>query len=243
MRADVIPIALGGVNSYLVQAKGGFVLVDTGGWVFSNGPLARIRRTLEEGLAGAGCQPGRLKLIVLTHGHVDHTANAAYLRAKYQAPIALHPADVHMVAQGDVLTWNRKLRPGYFIVILWLARLLLVFREREWRAQFERFTPDLLVEDGFDLAPYGLAAKVVGLSGHSVGSIGVLTAAGTLFCGDALSAASRLAGDPPYWPQMADADLDAADASLVKLKKLPSDWVYPGHGRPFQMQSVLTAQR
>jgi glyoxylase-like metal-dependent hydrolase (beta-lactamase superfamily II) len=49
------------VNCYVVEADGTYVLIDTG--------LSRRRADLERGLEGAGCRPGSLRLIVLTHAH------------------------------------------------------------------------------------------------------------------------------------------------------------------------------
>mgnify|MGYP006311850485 CR=1 FL=1 len=65
-------IRLGVVNAYLIATSGGFVLVDTGH------PTGR--RKLLRGVEAAGCVPGRLPLVVMTHADTDHTGNAAYLR-------------------------------------------------------------------------------------------------------------------------------------------------------------------
>ena len=73
----IIPIDLGGVNCYLVSAGDGFILVDTG--------VASLRAKLEQSLLAAGCKPGNLKRILITHGDLDHAENAAYLRDKYGA--------------------------------------------------------------------------------------------------------------------------------------------------------------
>ena len=48
------------VSCYLVRAGTGFVLIDTG--------LATRRAELRRALEAAGCRPGDLRLIVLTHG-------------------------------------------------------------------------------------------------------------------------------------------------------------------------------
>jgi glyoxylase-like metal-dependent hydrolase (beta-lactamase superfamily II) len=48
----------------------------------------------------------------------------------------------------------------------------------------ERFTPDILLDDGYDLSHHGLEAKVISVPGYPKGSIGILTANGELFCGD-----------------------------------------------------------
>jgi len=94
----------------------------------------------------------------------------------------------------------------------------------------ERFTPDLHLADGDDLAQYGLEAAILSLPGHSRGSVGVLTADGELFCGDLFEntkgpALNSLMDDPA-----------AAVASIARLERLKIGTVYPGHGQPFGME-------
>jgi hydroxyacylglutathione hydrolase len=72
-------------NSYLVKTNNSYVLIDTG--------YSTNRKELEKQLAASGCTPGNLKLILITHGHFDHTGNCAFLREKYGAPIAMHKGD------------------------------------------------------------------------------------------------------------------------------------------------------
>jgi hypothetical protein len=72
-------------NSYLVKTNNSYVLIDTG--------YSTNRKELEKQLAESGCTPGNLKLILITHGHFDHTGNCAFLREKYGAPIAMHKGD------------------------------------------------------------------------------------------------------------------------------------------------------
>ncbi len=79
---EIITIKLGVVNSFLIKTDTGFVLIDTG---FSGN---RIK--LENELKLAGCIPGNLKLIILTHGDADHTGNALYIRNRYKTIIVMH---------------------------------------------------------------------------------------------------------------------------------------------------------
>ena len=88
------------VNCYLIKTDTGHILIDTG--------FASRRTQLEHALTEAGCEPGKLALIVLTHGDSDHVGNAPYLREKYGAKIALHSADWGMVEHAD-MTWERGL--------------------------------------------------------------------------------------------------------------------------------------
>ncbi|MDD4876586.1 MAG: MBL fold metallo-hydrolase [Dehalococcoidales bacterium] len=125
---------------------------------------------LEKELKIAGCIPGNLKVIVLTHGDFDHTGNAAYLRTKLDTKIAMHYEDSGMVERGNMF-WNRK--KGN-IIIRMMTTILLKY------GKSERFKPDLYTEDGFDFSEYGLDAKALHIPGHSKGSIGILTADGAL---------------------------------------------------------------
>ena len=136
-----------------------------------------------------------------------------------------------MVERGDISV-NRKARPDRvtlsFRVIRLLAPMLLP------AGQFEKFNPDILLEDEQDLSGFGLNARVMSTPGHSKGSIGVLTAGGDLFCGDLLR---NMAGNPSF-PMIND--MAAVRASIEKLRKLNVKKVYPGHGKHFAMDAVRT---
>jgi hydroxyacylglutathione hydrolase len=213
-----LPYKLGSVNCYLVQTDAGYVLIDTGG--------SNRRAALERELAGAGCQPGDLKLIVLTHGDFDHTGNAAYLGKKFGAKIAMHEGDSGMVERGDMF-WNRD-KGG--ILFRMMASILFGF------GKSKRFKSDLYIDESVDLSEYGFDARVLSIPGHSKGSIGILTAGGDLFCGDLLENTQE-----PALNSIMD-DLAAANASVGKLQSLEINTVYPGHGQPFPMERLLTSR-
>ncbi len=209
-----LPMGMGKVNAYLLRAGSGFVLIDTGG----SGSRAALAQELER----AGCQPGALRLIVLTHGDFDHSGNALHLRRVLGAQIAMHPGDAGMVERGDM--FDNRARPNALIRAL--VPLFTGF------GKAERFAPDLLLGEGDDLAAYGLDARALSIPGHSKGSIGVLTSAGELFCGDLLE---NMKG--PVLNSLID-DADAARASLARLRTLNIGLVYPGHGEPFGLDEV-----
>jgi glyoxylase-like metal-dependent hydrolase (beta-lactamase superfamily II) len=203
------------VNCYLIETEAGYILIDTG--------CSNRRSNLERELEGTGCKPGDLNLVVLTHGDFDHTGNAAYLRNEFRTRVAMHYDDSGIVECGDMF-WNRK-RPN--VLVRTLTPVLFGF------GKSERFKPDLYIGDGDDLSEYGLDGEVVHISGHSKGSIGVMTASGDLFCGDLLT--NR---DKPAVNSIID-DLAAATASTERLKGLRIRTVYPGHGKPFTMAQLM----
>lgn len=210
-----LPYRLGPVNCYLIKTDTGYILVDTG--------CSNRRADLEKELESAGCKPGNLKLIVLTHGDFDHTGNAAYLRKKFGTRIAMHYDDSGMAERGNMF-WNRK--KGN-VLIRMIAPILFGF------GKSKRFKPDLYIENGDDLSEYGFDAKVLHIPGHSKGSIGILTAGDDLFCGDLLE--NR---DKPGLNSIMD-DSAAANTSVQKLKSLEINAVYPGHGKPFPMDMFI----
>jgi hydroxyacylglutathione hydrolase len=173
-------------------------------------------------LERAGCKPGSLKLIILTHGDFDHTGNAKYLRTEYGPKIMMHSDDVGMIADGDMFVSREKSN----ILIKIASRTLFGF------GRSERCEPDSTIEDGYDFAGYGLDATALHLPGHSRGSIGVLTSDGDLFCGDLLESTRAPA------PNALMDDTVALEASLDKLRGLAVKTVYPGHGRPFSMDML-----
>lgn len=217
-----------GVNCYLIDVEGGCILIDTS--------FPDKQGRLDAELEGAGCGPSKdLRLVVLTHGDVDHAGNCAHLRDTREVPIAIHRQDAEMVRSGDMGV-GRKRPPdrhtAAFRFVTWAAGLV------GKQMDFEPFEPDVLLEEGQDLSAYGLNARVVHLPGHSSGSIGVLTGDGDLFCGDLLVNVLRR----PSLHYYID-DLAQANESIGKLQEIGVGTVYPGHGKPFRLSELSIPDR
>lgn len=219
---DIKTINYGSVNCYLIKSGDSFIIIDTG--------LPTKRAELEKEIESAGCLPGKLELILLTHGDYDHAGNAAYFRKKYNTKIMIHTADSVRVEQGN---WdlNLKDKPDKFPL---MYRIMSSFIKP---GSFDTFKPDIYAEDGQDLSIYGCVARVYHLPGHTRGSIGVVTAAGDLFCGDLMDNMSK-----PRLEFFID-DMAAAKSSVAKLKELKVNTVYPGHGKAFSWEQFLKKYR
>ncbi|MGD0604944.1 MAG: MBL fold metallo-hydrolase [Streptosporangiaceae bacterium] len=95
------PLTLDGTNTWLIAEPGSssVVVIDPG-----PGEEAHLRRVLAEAVAG----DRRVARIVLTHGHLDHSAGAARLAELTGAPVqAADPArrlGSEGLADGDVIT-------------------------------------------------------------------------------------------------------------------------------------------
>jgi glyoxylase-like metal-dependent hydrolase (beta-lactamase superfamily II) len=135
----------------------------------------------------------------------------------------MHQSDVEMSANGDMFAGRN--RPSW--PVRTLASLTLRLPEED------RFEPDVLVDEGCDLSEYGLAGtQVVLLCGHSAGSIALLLADGSLFCGDVLENRKT-----PRLGSILDDPL-AAKTSVERLGTMMVGTVYPGHGSPFEFGQI-----
>ena len=135
----------------------------------------------------------------------------------------MHPDDAGMVENGD-MTWNRN-KPNF--VIRTIFSLLFNLKEAD------RFIPDISIEEGDQLSEFGIQAQVISIPGHSRGSIGILTSAHELFCGDLFGNLKQ----PELWSIIDEAP--AAHASIEKLGGYTIKTVYPGHGEPFPMDALI----
>lgn len=209
MEHPILRIDMGFVNAYLLQAGDGFVLVDTG--------IGDVWTKLESELLSRGALPERLKLVILTHGDMDHAGNCKKLQQKYGVSVAMHQGDLEMVSTG--LPKRRTANTFTGKVMTWMAS-----RMKDTSGCFE---PNLYLEDGQSLQEFGLDAVVLHTPGHTSGSISILTAQGELLVGDTLSNRRT--------PKTADLfeDESVLKTSLAKMRGLDAKTVYPGHGKPF----------
>ena len=209
-------IALDFVNAWLFDLADGFVLVDSG--------LPLHRNRLGAALREAGCEPGRLRLHILTHADFDHAGNSAWLRETWGAQVAIHGGDAPGLESG-IMPKRRAIGS-----LRWLVDLSQLIPRRPGPA----CPIDVTLEDGTDLSPWGLDAKVVHLPGHTPGSIGILTAAGDFVAGDLVSNWRRPG------PGLLASDLAAYRASLARARVLvpAGGTVYPGHGAPFPARAL-----
>lgn len=116
-------------NAYLMEAPGGNILFDA-------------PQESDEAFAGE-----KIDLLVITHGHFDHVADAARIKARHGCRVAFHPLTAPMVAD-----------PHFF---------------EQWGFAFEiePFSADQFLDEGGPVDLLGEKARIFHVPGHCPGSL------------------------------------------------------------------------
>lgn len=208
------------VAVHLIDTDEGITIIDAGlpgHWRDLRAELRALGRTLAD-----------VKGVVLTHGDSDHIGFAERLRRETGAPVYVHHADAHRARTGE----KPKTPFGASRVAPLLGFLGYTLRKGGLRP---RYLAEVVEFADGDVLPLPGAPRVVGLPGHSPGSVAVHSeAADAVFVGDALTTRHVLTGRTGPQPAPFTDDPDEALASLDRLTGLAASWVIPGHGAPFR---------
>ena len=203
-------------NTHIVETSRGVIVIDAG--------MPRQAQRIVNKIRALGHSPEEVRLILLTHGHIDHAGSAVALKRLTGAPIALHRADARLTATRDL-----KIPPGRSGAIDAAGGVLRAFG---WAVPLETFTPDVWLDDGMSLRAFGLDARVVHTPGHTAGSVSIAFDDGTLFVGDALLNVLHVSF-PLWWEDPA-----AARESACRIKSIQPRVCYTGHGRAFDLSAL-----
>ncbi len=234
VRIPILPFGM--VNCHALIAGRACILVDAG--------LPGSERKVARALRRHGLSLADIKLIVITHAHVDHAGAAARLCALSGAPIAAHAGDLPHYQQRAAMS---------FCETGWFARLFM--RTGLILQPYEPFTPDILLDndDMLDLAPYGIDGVAHGTPGHTAGSLSVTLAQGDALVGDLVASGVLLGGlvrtgrakRPPF-----EDDPVQVARQLQSIAECGAHCFHMGHGGPLPVhevrrhaESLLTARR
>jgi len=209
MRIEQIPVR--GTNCYLLQGTAGVVLIDPG-------PPGSVQPIVDR-MAGLGIPPEQVRLILVTHGHLDHYGGVPAVKAWCGAPVVAHP-----IAPGFSQDRRNALPPAQTLqgsLMRWVYLLLSPL------ARFAPLKADLLFDEGAGLSPYGLDAQLITVPGHAPGSLAVVTGEGDILIGD-LFVNYAVPSQPIYL-----SDRQAWRLSCERVRALKPRTVYVGHGDPF----------
>ncbi len=155
-----------GSNCYLLTNNGSSILIDSG----FGGNEDKILKA---------CEGKNIRLIVLTHGHIDHVQNAMALSEKLNAPIAINEKDVPLLSDNLCQEMNSK---GFVSGVVRFFSVMSAKGTKMGEFKIEKY-----LKEGDSLNDYGIDATILELPGHTKGSIGVkLENDNAIFVGDAL---------------------------------------------------------
>lgn len=201
-------------NVYLVADGDEGALIDSG---FSDDDSVESRLEYLKGLPGL-----RIRYIVLTHHHFDHSSGAYRLQEATGAEVVLHPQEEQFLRD-----WRSEAPQDVDVPE----------GQEEWARRVEQFRRDAArvsaaryLSDGETLQVGGLTIQAVHTPGHTMGSLCLyLREEGALFTGDTVLGLGTVAVSPPPYGDMA-----LYLASLERLKGLGAAVMLPGHGPPVQ---------
>lgn len=193
----------------LVDDAGKAVIIDTGMLLF--------RRRLQHLLQRLGLGYRDLQAILLTHGHIDHTANTNWLRQKSNAPVYAHPAEQEHIA--GTFPYRRAARVCG--VLEGAARRVI---------NYQPASIDVPLCDGDEL-PFWGGLRVVHLPGHTDGHCGFWSGRHRLlFAGDLVAIGFWGTILPPAIFNSAPQHLQY---SVMKATALRPRLLVPNHYREF----------
>lgn len=191
-------------NLYVIKGKDGDILIDTG--------FIGMKKNIKKWLDNFD-----IKLIILTHAHIDHIWNAAYLKKIYNCEIAIGKLDIENIDNRNIKSIPSKNRHKY-----WTK--LMNFGMRKFISQ--SFDIDYELEDEEIINKYGINLKIINLPGHTIGSIGILYDK-YLFCGDALVNRRIRKVEMAYQNQ----DNELAKESVLKIIDIEPELIFIGHDK------------
>lgn len=198
-------------NVFLIRDGDEGALIDSG-----FGDEASIKTRVEFLKEHAGL---RLRYIVLTHHHFDHSSGAAQLRTATNAEVLLHPDELSFLRD-----WQGEAPQDIEIPeeAKELREKVAKFREQAAEAE-----PVQHINDGDELTVGSLTLRIVHTPGHTLGSVCIYCSQEkALFTGDTALGLGTVAISPPP-----HGDMGLYLKSLDKLKGLDSAVMLPGHGQ------------
>ena len=209
---EVKRIKCGTGNCYLLVNGRKAILVDT------------CRKQYEEKVR-LECSDYDLKLIVLTHPHVDHAENAAALSKQFECPVAMNGKDTEVIysfmaqpLKYDTISGNA----------LYRASIKSLANDK-----VPDFKNKVFIEEGDTLEEYGFDVKVLAFPGHTYGSIGLDVEERDLIVGDALMNFIKPT-ESLIWHEK-----DMMRGSVEKIKKIGHRMIWFGHGNPVDSSKIM----
>ena len=191
-------------NIYVIKGNNGDILIDTG--------FILMRKKLIKWLDNFN-----IKLIIITHAHIDHIWNVKYLKDRYKCKIGMGKEDIINID-------NTNIEPKPINKFYKYRTKLMKFGMKNFKP--DKFKVDIEIINNTIINKYGIKLKCISLKGHTNGSIGILYK-NILIAGDAL-VNRKLKAEVAYQNQ----NNEEAIKSAIKIYKLNPELILIGHELP-----------
>ncbi len=219
----------GPVNAYLFTGESP-VLVDTG--------TRKTAGMLERALGELGLSFSHIRMVVLTHGHIDHYGAARKIveGSGGNALVAAHKEDRSLIERGLEVPRARFIRYFRLMGVPNVFQFSLIFIRAVFSSMADNCRVDKFLSDGEKIMLGDYGATVISTPGHTRGSICLyLEKEGFIFPGDHL-----LSHITPNAFVMLEADFDLPRRmsqveyydSLRRVEELSPRKAFPAHGDP-----------
>jgi len=196
-------------NVFLVKDAGEGVLIDAG---FCDDESYNKRMEFLSAHSDV-----KVRYILLTHHHYDHSSGAQRLREATGAEIVLHVDEEKWLLSPQEETGDFEIPEDQKE-----ARE----QAKKWREEAAKAVPDIRVEDGAVIKVGGFHVQCLHTPGHTAGHLCFyVPEEKVLFSGDNVLGVGTAAISPPP-----HGDMGQYVASLRKMKDVDADLLLPGHG-------------
>lgn len=195
----------GDCNAYAIDGGSEFALIDSGCGIETE--------RLIENMKVDGICLNSVRLLLLTHCHLDHSGGANLLWNRLGLEVAASDVAARALKAGDeeAISLGAAKRAGIYPA----------------NARFEACPVARVLRKGDELVVGDCTIRVLETPGHSRDMLSFLLSHGNrrdLFCGDIVFHGGRI-----LLQDVADCELAAYSRTLRRLAKLSIDGLYPGH--------------
>lgn len=217
-------------NAYLAEGDNGLVLVDTG--------LPGSEKRILKSIASLGRKPDDVKLVLLTHRHLDHIGSSAALKKETSAILASHPFEKPYVAGTLVI-----MTPRAWSLYGRVARRVLAIASSTMKllrlVKYHAVYVDEAADEESLLDNVGLDGSVVWTPGHTKGSVSLfLNESRIAIVGDLLTSKRGRLVEPLFMENPTQ-----TKASVQRILDLHPVMLCPGHGRPLSASKIRLNER
>ncbi|MCU0462517.1 MAG: MBL fold metallo-hydrolase [Bacteroidales bacterium] len=204
----IIQVLSGRSNVILLTNGRSHILIDTSPGYIWNTLQKRLKKLRVE----------EIKLLILTHSHFDHAANARKIKERYNARVVIHRSEAKYLTTGDNI-----LPTGTNPLSRFLVRVFA--KQFDSYARYEPCTFDYIIDDTFNLTGFGFNAYLMHTPGHTAGSVSLIIDNEAAIVGDTMVGIFPWTILPPF-----ASDTAQLINSWEKLLKTGCQIFIPSHG-------------